>query len=72
MSPVYDLKCNKCELQVEVNIPYDDMKKATCLNCGSNMEQVYTKSQFILKGPCWAKNNYGNVTKIKAGESSKR
>lgn len=55
--PVYQLKCQKCQNEVEVKCPYEDAKQYKCNGCNSVMIIVPVRSSFTMDGFC-AANGY--------------
>ncbi len=58
--PLYELVCEKCDNRIEKFLKIDE-KEPVCDKCGSNMRKAMSAPAFILKGNCWAKDNYSSV-----------
>lgn len=63
--PLYDLICDNCGFRKE-EILHIDQEEPVCDKCGFRMKRAMSAPVFILKGSCWAKDNYG-CKKEKAG-----
>ncbi len=64
--PIYDYQCKKCKSEYDVHYPtFTEVAtrepKEKCPKCRSKSKQklVSKGGSFILKGPGWAKDNYG-------------
>jgi len=60
--PRYELRCEKCRNEWEMNCSVNDIAKTdvrTCKKCGSNNTKILINSvNFQLKGGGWAKDGY--------------
>lgn len=59
--PLFDLKCGKCEKQIEVRESYDSAKNHKCETCGETMQIVPSGSLFKVHGYSFA-NGYHRET----------
>lgn len=64
--PFYDYKCSKCSKEYEVfytsqSAVAREEKAEKCPQCGSTRKKklVSKGTDFILKGPGWARDRYG-------------
>jgi len=55
--PLYVSKCEECGEEQEVVQKFDDVPPK-CKLCGGTNKRKINKSNFQLKGNCWAKQNY--------------
>jgi len=57
--PIYDFKCEKCGRKFERIVKMDETM-IDCDGCGYLAGKVksLSRSNFHLKGKCWAKDNY--------------
>jgi putative FmdB family regulatory protein len=65
--PIIQYRCSDCEKEYEVFYKSQDERtreeeNEVCPQCGSNKKEklISTGTSFILKGPGWAKDRYGN------------
>lgn len=65
--PLYDFKCEECDLEVEILKKMDE-KAPNCPVCGRSMVKLVSATNFILNGKNWEKDGYGLRSK-KKGES---
>lgn len=73
--PIYDFECQDCGNTVERRAGYDDTEiNLVCDQCHgsyhenrihSKFKRVISKSSFILKGECWARDLYNKSKKEK-------
>lgn len=58
--PIYEFRCLSCNNEFEFFINYKDLDKTKyCPKCNSiNIKRLISKSSFVLKGPCWARDGY--------------
>jgi predicted nucleic acid-binding Zn ribbon protein len=66
--PIYTYKCPCCENTVEVSCPVsrmeEDVPVCTCKEGHPmQMDRVVMPSTFLLKGGCWARDSYHDITK---------
>ena len=64
---LYDYECIECKYLMEVEMKITENKTIKCPKCNENMKRIITNGNFILKGDCWAKDNYsrGNKETVK-------
>lgn len=60
--PIYVYECPKCHRTVELNQGLKNRIAPLCCekDCNIEMDRVISKSNFSLKGNCWAKDGYSN------------
>jgi len=58
--PIYEYLCNNCNERVEhFLISSKDTEPAECPKCnGKSLERIISRTNFELKGECWAKDGY--------------
>ena len=59
--PLFDLKCEKCDTQIEVRESHESAKNHKCGGCGETMKIVPSSSLFKIEGFCEA-NGYHRET----------
>lgn len=60
--PLYDLYCEKCGFTKEQMLGLND-NLPVCDKCGELMKKALSAPVFILKGNCWARDNYSRSSK---------
>lgn len=64
--PIYEYRCEKCGVTIEIMQKISDPAPATCEKCGAGpMEKQLSRSSFALKGTGWY------VTDFKGGSAPK-
>ena len=56
--PLYVFKCDNCSKRIERLMPFDG-PIPSCEDCSVEMKKQIAPTNFSLKGPGWAKDNYG-------------
>lgn len=61
--PVYEYECQKCKTRYERELSIAEKKTVTptCPHCAaskSRQQRLISRTNFVLKGPGWAKDNY--------------
>ena len=57
--PQYEYVCNKCNWKGDLIISTSMRDSQSCPACNSSLlKRKISKSSFILKGSCWAKDGY--------------
>lgn len=56
--PIYEFVCSCCGERSEELVSINT-KEVICKKCGGEALKVVSAPSFILKGSCWAKDNYG-------------
>jgi putative FmdB family regulatory protein len=57
--PIKEYCCNDCKTTIErLEKINEKVTVPKCEKCGKSMTRIISKSSFILKGNCWAKDNY--------------
>ena len=52
--PTYEFKCKRCQISVDLLIPYEDVNKEwKCPQCGDKMVRVFTAPDIQFKGTGW-------------------
>lgn len=59
--PLFDLKCEKCDKQIEVRESHEAAKNHKCESCGETMKIVPSSSLFKIEGYSMA-NGYHRET----------
>lgn len=56
---IYEYECKACKHEWEQEQSIKDAPEKTCPNCKKpEAKRLISKSNFILQGGCWAKDNY--------------
>lgn len=70
--PLWDFKCKDCGNTEEQLVKRWSLP-VLCSKCDGETERQVGKSSFILKGDCWAKDNYSSKKEknqnVKTGEN---
>jgi len=64
--PLFDLYCKNCGATKEQFLKLNEIEPV-CDKCGVSMIKAMSAPAFVLKGTCWAADNYG----LKEKKSSK-
>lgn len=57
--PIFEYKCQSCGKVSEVIITYG-VDTIMCPECRSPAKKIISKTNFNLKGQCWAKDGYAS------------
>jgi putative FmdB family regulatory protein len=68
--PLYDFVC-KCGYIKEEFVKLDQ-QEPVCDKCGLRMKRAISAPAFILKGTCWAKDNYSLKKSSKKKDKKKK
>ena len=58
--PLYEYKCQKCELVFEVRQKFSDDPITTCRECDGEVKKLISQVAFALKGGGWYQQGYGS------------
>lgn len=63
--PIYEYQCQECQNIFEFEpISSEARDKIICPNCKENnsnkFKKLISQTSFVLKGGCWAKDNYSS------------
>ena len=58
--PIYEYKCNDCEVEFEAIQRFSDAPIKKCDECDGAVEKKISLSSFHLKGGGWYATEYGN------------
>lgn len=61
--PIFEVCCKDCGFQFETYQKFSDPNNPTCRRCGGRTKRMISKSNFVLVGEGWAKDNYKGVEK---------
>ena len=57
--PIYEYECSSCNKTFEVVQKINDKPLTKCNLCGKGkVKKLISSNSFILKGMCWANDNY--------------
>lgn len=57
--PVYEYRCNACNIQFELRQKFSDSPADRCPKCGGNVSKMVSAVSFSLKGAGWYGDGYG-------------
>lgn len=57
--PVYEYRCNDCNIQFELRQKFSDPPADQCPKCGGNVRKMVSTVSFSLKGAGWFGDGYG-------------
>ena len=56
--PLYEYRCEVCNLQFEVRQKFSEAPKEECPECGGNVKKLISQAAFSLKGGGWYQQGY--------------
>jgi putative FmdB family regulatory protein len=65
--PVYEYRCNACNIQFELRQKFSDPPTDRCPECGGTVRKMVSAVSFSLKGAGWFGDGYG--TKVEPTNS---
>ena len=57
--PVYEYRCNACNIQFELRQKFSDPPADRCPKCGGTVRKIVSAVSFSLKGAGWFGDGYG-------------
>jgi putative FmdB family regulatory protein len=57
--PVYEYRCNACNIQFELRQKFSDPPADRCPKCGGTVRKLVSAVSFSLKGAGWFGDGYG-------------
>ncbi|MBW4056358.1 MAG: zinc ribbon domain-containing protein [Proteobacteria bacterium] len=60
--PIYEYRCNSCNIQFELRQKFSDPPADKCLKCGGIVLKLVSAASFSLKGAGWYGDGYGAKT----------
>ncbi|WP_309358154.1 zinc ribbon domain-containing protein [Oryzomonas sp.] len=57
--PVYEYRCNSCNIQFELRQKFSDPPADRCPKCGGTVRKLVSAVSFSLKGAGWFGDGYG-------------
>src|SRR5450631_3213754 len=57
--PVYEYRCNACNIQFELRQKFSDPPADRCPRCGGTVRKLVSAVSFSLKGAGWFGDGYG-------------
>src|ERR1700686_5141023 len=57
--PVYEYRCNACNIQFELRLKFSDSPADRCPKCGGTVRKLVLAVSFSLKGAGWFGDGYG-------------
>ena len=57
----YSYECKECGHEYELDVPIDERDepcRGLCSKCDGPIRRVLEAPRFVLKGSCWARDNY--------------
>ena len=71
--PIYEYKCNTCDLQFEILQKINDVPAKTCPECNShNLRKLVSAAAFKLKGTGWYETDFKTKKPKKANDTTKK
>jgi len=67
--PVYEYRCDACNIQFELRQKFSDPPADRCPKCGGNVRKLVSAVSFSLKGAGWFGDGYGAKAESPASES---
>jgi len=58
--PIYEYRCDQCNKIFEVLQKISEEPLTTCIDCGSKLEKLVSRSAFQFKGSGWYVTDYKN------------
>lgn len=58
--PLYEYKCEACDLQFEVRQKFSDGPVTECKECGGPVNKLISQGGFALKGSGWYQQGYSS------------
>jgi len=58
--PVYEYRCNACNIQFELRQKFSDPPADLCPKCGGSVRKLVSAVSFSLKGAGWYGDGYGS------------
>lgn len=58
--PMYEYKCQSCELIFEARQKFSDAPLTECRECGGQVEKMISQAGFALKGGGWYDQGYAD------------
>ncbi len=60
--PVYEYRCNVCNIQFDLRQEFSDPPADRCPKCGGTVRKMVSAASFSLKGAGWYGDGYGAKT----------
>ena len=60
--PVYEYRCNVCNIQFELRQKFSDQPADQCPECGGTVRKIVSAVSFSLKGAGWFGDGYSTKT----------
>lgn len=67
--PVYEYRCNACNIQFELRQKFSDPPADRCPKCGGTVRKVVSVVSFSLKGAGWFGDGYGTIAESTKSEN---
>ena len=66
--PIYEYRCNSCNIQFELRQKFSDPPADNCPECGGTVRKLVSAASFSLKGSGWYGDGYGAKTEPSESE----
>lgn len=66
--PIYEYRCNSCNIQFELRQKFSDPSADKCPECGGTVRKLVSAASFSLKGSGWYGDGYGAKPEPTASE----
>ena len=68
--PMYEYKCQECDLVFEARQKFSDAPLTECRECGGTVAKLISQTGFSLKGGGWYDQGYGQKTACASADKS--
>ena len=69
--PIYEYRCNACNIQFELRQKFSDPPADRCSTCGGTVRKIVSATSFSLKGAGWFGDGYGKKAESTNSEGDK-
>jgi len=69
--PIYEYRCNSCNIQFELRQKFSDPPADRCPKCGGTVSKIVSATSFSLKGAGWFGDGYGKKAESTKSEGDK-
>ena len=66
--PIYEYRCNCCNIQYELRQKFSDPPADKCPKCSGTVHKLVSAASFSLKGAGWYGDGYGAKTELTKSE----
>ena len=69
--PIYEYRCNECEITFELKQSIKEEAVAACTKCGKPVGRIISAPAIMFKGTGWYITDYSDKMKPPSGDSAK-